>query len=773
VNYRELSVDALGYELINKRFRNPVLAHVRCRLEAKRPGFVDQDIEALFSKEWDAILRSIENARAKGQDRKTIDNLDYLSVNHFHVLFERFFSEVVPEESIPEGDAARVTRRKLLDWLDIVKDVRNPNAHPPEEDLSLFDALTVADACLRVVRLLQLPQAQNWIEDIQRELLRRAVGIEDEEPQRSSMLSTLPPREAMYDEFVGRTAELEELWAWYADESSHRWVLVGEGGKGKSAIAHQFALGLRRANPTGTAAVLWVSAKKRRYADSAVQDIVTPDFGDLDSALDRLLQDFGDTANRDKTTEAKRQVVLRLLQDFPSMIVVDDIDSIEADKEDVVEFFTYEAPRTASKVLLTSRRMYPGMGRSSTKVSGLATDDAKTYFEITAKRLGIVDRPGLDQAFDKIFEATEGSPLYMEDLLRLCRSLKTAEAIDRWKQQKGDVARRYALQRECDLLSAPARNCLEAACWAKAPLSVAQLEAVLGIGEDEVISAVQELESRFLVRAPEIVEGVPTYRTHRNLEVIVRQDLRADPTKLWLRNAVENVMRANVRDADIADVFRQVNVRIQGRRFLDALEVAELSLRDKPNSPDLLALRAETLAKQVPPRMVDARQDWNRAVELGLSRRDVFLRWADAEDHAHDYKRMYDAASEGLSKSGSRDAWLCQAAGYAASRMGQALVRGLDYETGQEWLERAESLLREALKEFRIARASDYQVGRVYRALIVNAQCLRDQRRDEQVVYWTLQWLKNHPDSAEAREEAKRQSSKYRAVREALDAALA
>jgi hypothetical protein len=450
------------------------------------------------------------------------------------------------------------------------------------------------------------------------------------------------------------------------------------------------------------------------------------------------------------------------------LLIIDDIDSIDSQNEDVVEFFTYEAPRTASKVLLTSRRMYPGMARSATRVSGLNEDDAHAYFKLTAGRLGLADRPELDRAFPKIFVATEGSPLYMEDLLRLCRSLKVAEAIDRWRQQKGDAARRYALQRECDLLNPSARSCLEAACWAKAPLSVAQLESMLGIGEDEALSAVQELESRFLVPTPEIVEGVPTYRAHRNLEVLVRKDLRSDPAKLWLRNAVESVLRVNVQDSSVVDVARQVAVRLRGGRLPEALEVAERALADQPNSPDLLALRAEALSRQRPPRMVDARLDWERAYELGLSRRDAFLRWATAEDRAHDWTRMYNAAEAGLGRIKTRDPWLCQASGYAASRLGQTLLKSLNYESGQEWLEKAEIRLREALKDFDISSASDYQLGRVYRALIVNAQYLRDKSRDSQVVYWTLQWLHQSPQSAEALEEARRQAERYSEVREAL-----
>ena len=768
MDYRGMSVDSLSYELINKRFRNWVLGHVRTQLTAKLGNTLDAKIQELYVKEWDKITSALDLAKAKGQTRRPVDNLDYLSVNHFPVLFERYFDDLVPSDAVPVGGAEKAMKKKLIDWLGDIKDARNPNAHPPQEDLSVYDALTIADACCRVVRLLQLAHAIPGVEEVRSELLQRAVGVEDDDPGRSTILSNLPPREQMFDRFVGRAPELEELWSWFADDDTRRWVLVGEGGKGKSAIAFQFALGVRRANPKKTAAVLWISAKNRRYDDSEILPISRPDFSDLETALDRLLRDFGDTANLDKTVDAKRDAVLRLLSEFPSLLVVDDIDSIEAQNEDVVEFFTFEATRTASKVLLTSRRMYPGMTKSSTRVSGLLEADARVYFALTAARLGLSDRPGLNGAFGRIFDASEGSPLYMEDLLRLCRALPVTKAIESWKQQRGEPARRYALQRECELLSSLARNCLEATCWAKAPLSVAQLESVLGISEEEVLSACQELESRFLVPTPEIIEGVPAYRAHRNLEVLVRQDIRADAGRLWLRNAVESVLRVNVQDSSVVDVARQVNVRLRGGRIPEALDVADRAVAANPSSPDLLGLRAEALSKQRPSRMVDARRDWKRAFELGLSRRDAFVCWAQAENRAGDWKRMFDAAEAGLARMNTRDPWLCQTSGYAASRWGQALLSGLDYETGQEWLEKAELRLREALGGFHAGRASDYQIGRVYRALIVNAAHLRDQRKDEQLVYWTLRWLAECPDSAEAMEEARRQGVKYSRVREAL-----
>jgi hypothetical protein len=183
-----------------------------------------------------------------------------------------------------------------------------------------------------------------------------------------------------------------------------------------------------------------------------------------------------------------------------------------------------------------------------------------------------------------------------------------------------------------------------------------------------------------------------------------------------------------------------------------------------------LALRAEVLTRQNPARMADARQDWRRAADLGMSRVESYWHWAEAEQRAAAWQKMFEAAELGLSKGHKDDAYLNALAGYGASRVGQTLARGLDRETAQIWLERAEVYLRNAVAIGRRERASDQRLGRWYRNLIVNAQALGGGRRDTQVVYWVLQWLSRCPDSPDARAEAIRQAPRYAPVREALEA---
>ncbi len=176
-------------------------------------------------------------------ERKAVDNADLLSVNHFYSIFEKYFVQLVDERLRPDGDALKPFKNALLSSFRDIKAVRDPISHPPETDLSPFDALQVVFNAGRVLRLLGLDSALRQLEDLRQELARRAAGASDSipvEPGRSAVLSSLPPREEMYDQFVGRTAELERLWEWLVDQSAGRWVLVGEGGKGKSTVAYQF-----------------------------------------------------------------------------------------------------------------------------------------------------------------------------------------------------------------------------------------------------------------------------------------------------------------------------------------------------------------------------------------------------------------------------------------------------------------------------------------------------------------------------------------------------
>ena len=95
-------------------------------------------------------------------------------------------------------------------------------------------------------------------------------------------------------------------------------------------------------------------------------------------------------------------------------------------------------PQTRSKVLFTSRRTIFGMGGTTTHVSGFNEQDAQKFI---LSRCQIME---LDPAmFDRttvqhIVNITEGSPLFIEDLIRLTSVVHPVQnAIQVWEERGG------------------------------------------------------------------------------------------------------------------------------------------------------------------------------------------------------------------------------------------------------------------------------------------------------------------------------------------------
>src|ERR1017187_5591138 len=97
----------------------------------------------------------------------------------------------------------------------------------------------------------------------------------------------------MVIDFVGRSSQIEKLWEWFLDPVSRRWALSGDGGKGKSALAYQSATEVQREGPEPIQIIIWISAKRRRFEEGSVIAIDNPDFSNLDSALSRILSEYG------------------------------------------------------------------------------------------------------------------------------------------------------------------------------------------------------------------------------------------------------------------------------------------------------------------------------------------------------------------------------------------------------------------------------------------------------------------------------------------------
>jgi hypothetical protein len=141
-------------------------------------------------------------------------------------------------------------------------------------------------------------------------------------PDHHGLESELPPAELIVRRLVGRQAELEELDRWLRDDEQNRWLLAGAGGRGKSAIAYEFARRVKEEAPNPLTFVLWMSAKKRSLIDGHIVTNPSPDITDLPSALDRVLDALGWLTEAPEEAAARRRLVLELLAFISSRVAL-------------------------------------------------------------------------------------------------------------------------------------------------------------------------------------------------------------------------------------------------------------------------------------------------------------------------------------------------------------------------------------------------------------------------------------------------------------------
>ena len=490
------------YEGIQRIYRNAVVRYLRTKMTAAFGQEALAKLREPFKREeWEAIEAAATSPRASGHlDAPVGDAFDLLSVNHFFNIFDKYWSTLM--EPAPDAALERTSRRSILDWMREIKGLRDPLSHPEEADFTREDSFRVLDCARRVLARLDCQRETAEIMDLIDLVLERAEGDERHLDHR------LPSKESVVVDFVGRAKELEVLRAWFDEPTSAVWALAGEGGKGKSAIAYTFAQYIQAVAPAPFQVVLWLSAKKRRFVEGVTTDLDSPDFHDLATALSQVLDQLGWAEDCALPVESRRVKVLELLTAFPALVVVDDVDSLDAEGEDAINFFSHQVSRTKSKVLFTSRRTLFGLGAATTHVGGFPPTEAAAFIE---SRIGLM---GLDRgAFAKkivqqIIRITDGSPLFMEDLVRLSISARSpGAALEMWQGRAGTEVRRYALERECELLTESARNLLLAGCAATGSVSFSELSGIVGVDEDNVISGLQELqlssggELRFFVDA--------------------------------------------------------------------------------------------------------------------------------------------------------------------------------------------------------------------------------------------------------------------------------
>jgi hypothetical protein len=520
------SVNTICFQAICRDYRNAVVRHVRATLSKKYPDDWEGRIQKPFQKEWDKMRQDANVRRNTGEMETALtDDADLLSVNHFFNLFDTYFEDLFPARDGMSDYDRKQQKQAVLNWAKTIKNLRDPvTGHPSDQDVTEADAFVMLDAAKRILDLLDVDAAQ-LLAKHRDDIVSRESSADDSVPGISRVLvgSVLPPRETVAPRFVGRKEELASLQEWLNDPYSRSWFLAGDGGKGKSAIAYAFAVGAMNNPPEDLQIVIWISAKVRRFEDGQSFELSETDFWDIDSALTRVLAAYGAVDYEGMTLDEKKRESLEYLTELPALIVLDDVDSLELSNADSMNFFLFGVAPTRSKVLLTSRRIaHYGAEAMTTQVKGFGVNSADGL-EFIKSRLRMYDidpSPFSTSVTNDILHVCDGSPLFIQDLLRLCKVGELpGTAIERWRTQDGEAARRYALQREFDMLSVSAQKVLLCCALFEGPASLPDIQLACDIHDLECRDAIQELQGLFLIPRPQsskACRGSPSMSTRAN-----------------------------------------------------------------------------------------------------------------------------------------------------------------------------------------------------------------------------------------------------------------
>lgn len=687
---------------------------------------------------WKELEENAYKPRVSGQLSSTIaDDFDLLGVNHFFNIFEKHFDKLFPLPENVDKVEKRSDRKRVLEWTRTVKELRDPAAHPTGEDFSYEDAFVMLDCARRILLHLKFHDKAGEIKALMSQLSGAGHVMGE------SLESMLPAAESIVSDFVGREPELKVLWEWLSNPTTRRWALSGAGGKGKTAIAYQFANEVRDRGAGVLQAVLWLSAKKRRFSEGEIVTVPTPDFDDLDSALNQALYQYGWIEEISAGLDSKRERVLQLFNEFPALVVVDDIDSIDTSQEDVIEFFSFTVPNTKSKVLLTSRRGIWGMANATTQVEGFSESDVGRFITSRCQLFGM-DRNMFDSRLVKdILKVTEGSPLYIEDLMRWMCVVPPTDAIAAWRDKGGQTARQYALGRELDLLTRDARQVLIAACFYPNSVSYAELKAITGIGDAGLMDCITQLQGLFLVPKPRLIEGEARFEINVNIRSLVRET----EGKSDLFRAVEAAFKSvsgtlpRVGRGDIGALIRQAVLLVKASDEQEAEVLLTRALEIYPNNPDLIGVLGFVYRRMQPPRYTDARACFQRSHQLNSKTDDMYKHWSRMEADLQEWTKAAEAAECGLVKT-PESKQLAYLAGVARSRLGRQMVSRVQHVSAKtefrrsiEHFEKAAGLAAKDVEEQSLGAA-------IYRGLAITASelCERDKVKST-----FTRWLRDFP----------------------------
>lgn len=476
----------------------------------------------------------------------------------------------------------------------------------------------------------------------------------------------LPDKNFICPKFFGRERILSDLWGWLADEFVGSIVLAGDGGKGKTSIAYEFAQEICRIRPFDIEKVIWLTAKEKQFVASLDRFVNVPEthFYDTESLLRAICSELAitDIEVDGASISMLKKYLRNAISNFPCFIIIDNVDSCDVDQQRMILETALQISNPRGRILLTTRQNLSYSSASCIAVGGLEETEYREYVNDLAEHMGGMKLS--DRQISTLWKVTNGSPLFTESLLRLCRTgMPFNEAMGQWKGRLGDEARKAALQREIEQLSVDSRRVL-LACAFMQEASLTELKQVTTYDDMRIHSCINELQSLFLVSVRPFIKREQRFAVSSNTAslVIANQQMLVPDPKV-LERMVNDLRKGGTKDRSgvpsrrVGAAITQANSLMLAGEIDLAVDTMDSALKEMKENPDLVLMRARCLLEkykstgnQESQYLNMARRGFAKAESLGQRREMLYRLWYEGEVMAKDFSGAIEVANIAIQK---------------------------------------------------------------------------------------------------------------------------
>jgi tetratricopeptide (TPR) repeat protein len=534
--------------------------------------------------------------------------------------------------------------------------------------------------------------------------------------------NNLPDKNSICPSFVGREELLDDLWLWLADPFAFVKVLAGDGGKGKTSIAYEFAREVAATRYGAFEQVVWLSAKRAQFRPliNQYQPLQQQDYADLATLLKAICVASGISESELEGLDANglKRSAKRSLELIPSLIVVDDVDSAPPNEQRRILEAAQQIGNSTARLLITTRANVTYSSDVCLVVPGLNRNDFREFVGSLGERLNLPPITGKDS--DALQAATDGSPLLAESMLRLVRQgMPLRQAIQEWRGHAGADARSASLQKEIDSLTSDAKRVMLVVALLQ-ECSLAEIKTVTGYQGVRLTDAIALLQGLFLVAAPAVTADEPRLAigaVTRGLVLEQASKLVPDHRRLE-QNAKElrsETPGATAKPWMVGAAIKQAAAQLVAGKVQEAEGTLRQALRSEHHHKDLLAMLGRVLM-QSRPHTEEARHCFEEAHRQGARRLDFLRDWHRMEVAAENYAAAEAICDIGVQFHGNDSEWW-QSRAYARARLARLSLSNRDPE-------RALRIFEESADD--LARAIKNERGALKNQLVLEAARLHD-----------------------------------------------